>query len=104
MEYWAIARYDLGLTDEDWLEMTPRQLMAIWRRRMNDAQSTELMFSRLTAAVYNTGFARPEHPFESTAFMLHPFPKPKAETPEPLGDALLRKLKIAHWAQPGAVN
>ena len=69
--------------------MTPRQLFALRERKIQDMQRTELMFSRLTAAVCNFGFARPAHPFEETAFMLHPFPKP----PEPPGDAIIRMLE-----------
>lgn len=99
MEYWAIARYDLALSDNDWLQMTPRQLVMIWRRRINEMRSIELMLSRLTAAVYNSGFVHPKTPFGDTDFMLHPLPKPPAEPPELLGDAFIRKLKTVHWAQ-----
>lgn len=69
--------------------MTPRQLFALRRRKLFDMQSNELMFSRLTAAVCNSGFMRPKQPVADTHFMLHPFPK----TPEPLGDAIIRMLE-----------
>lgn len=52
-------------------------------------QCNELMFSRLTAAILNTGFMRPKEPVEDTRFMIHPFPKP----PEPPGDVLIRMLE-----------
>lgn len=83
--------------------MTPRQLFALRNRKIADLQHTELMFSRLTAAVCNFSLARPKKPVEETAFMLHPFPKPAEPEPEPLGDAFIRKLKRVHWAQE-AVN
>lgn len=80
--------------------MTPRQLFALKRRKLYDMQREELMMSRLTAAVCNSGFARPKEPVEDTRFMLHPFHAPKPSgPPELLGDALLRTLKTAHWAQ-----
>jgi hypothetical protein len=89
LDCWAIARYDLALSDEEWLAMTPRQLFALKRRKLFDMQCAELMMSRLTAAVCNSGFMRPKEPVEDTRFMLHPFPKP----PEPPGDAIIRMLE-----------
>lgn len=53
--------------------MTPRQLYALRKRKIQQMQWTEIMFSRLTAAVCNFGFARPKTPIEETAFMMHPF-------------------------------
>lgn len=72
--------------------MTPRQLFALKRRKLFDMQREELMMSRLTAAVCNSGFARPKHPVEDTYFMLHPFPKPAAPAEMP-GDALIKMLE-----------
>lgn len=76
--------------------MTPRQLYVLRKRRIEIMQWTELMFSRLTAATCNFGFSRPETPIEETAFMIHPFKTPPAETPapeEPPGETLLRLLQ-----------
>lgn len=103
MDCWAIGRYDLGLTDDEWLRMTPRQLFALQHRRLTHTRNHELMLSRLTAAVYNSGFAHPQTPFNDADFMLHPFPRPEPPEPEPLGDAFIQKLKTVHWAQE-AVN
>jgi hypothetical protein len=75
--------------------MTPRQVYALRRRKIEQMQWMELMFSRLTAAVCNFGFSRPETPIEETAFMMHPF-KPQdmpAVPAEPPGDALMRLLE-----------
>jgi hypothetical protein len=70
--------------------MTPRQLFALKRRKLFDMQCAELMMSRLTAAVCNSGFMRPKEPVEDTRFMIHPFPK----RPEPpLGDVMIRMLE-----------
>jgi hypothetical protein len=100
-----MARQDLGLTDDDWLSMTPRQLFALRKRRIEQMQWTELMFSRLTAATYNSGFSRPETPYEQTHFMLHPFKAPQSNghTPEEElpGDTLLRMLAAL---PPGAAR
>jgi hypothetical protein len=74
--------------------MTPRQLLALRRRRIEQMQWLELMFSRLTAAVCNFGFSRPETPIEETAFMIHPLKQEAVATPqEPPGDALMRLLE-----------
>lgn len=84
--------------------MTPRQLFALKRRKLYDMQREELMMSRLTAAVCNSGFARPKEPVEDTRFMLHPFHAPKPSgPPELLGDAFVRMLRKVPWAQE-AVN
>ena len=77
--------------------MTPRQFDTLRRRRLFDMQCTELMLSRLTAAVWNSGFCRPKESFSEMAFMLHPFPEPPVP-PEPPGDVILRVLE----AMPGA--
>jgi hypothetical protein len=77
--------------------MTPRQLLALRQRRIEDMQLTELMFSRLTAAVCNSGFMRPKEPVEDTRFMMHPFPeqmmRPFVKPPEMPGDAIIRMLE-----------
>jgi hypothetical protein len=78
--------------------MTPRQLYALRKRRIQDMQWTELMFSRLTAATCNFSMAHPETPFSETDFMIHPFtPQPQNGHPavpeEPPGDAILRLLE-----------
>lgn len=52
-------------------------------------QCQELMLSRLTAAVLNSGFTHPKDPVDDARFMLHPFPK----RPESPGDALIRMLE-----------
>jgi len=79
--------------------MTPRQIAALRYRQLTNKRETELMFSRLTAAVCNTSFNPPNPRYGEGDFMLHPLPKPPEPEPEPLGDAVLRKLKTAHWAQ-----
>lgn len=86
--------------------MTPRQLYALRKRRIEIMQWTELMFSRLTAATCNFGFSHPERPVEETAFMIHPFktepngapPVRQQEPQEPQeqeapGDTLLRLME-----------
>ena len=71
--------------------MTPRQLFALRNRKISDMRWTELLFSRLTAAVCNFGFIRPKTPVADTAFMIHKFPEPK---PEDLpGEVILRMLE-----------
>lgn len=81
--------------------MTPRQLYALRKRRIEIMQWTELMFSRLTAATCNFGFSRPENPVEETAFMIHPFKTEpngvptvrEQESQEAPGETLLRLIE-----------
>lgn len=80
--------------------MTPRQFAALKYRRLIEMRQTELMFSRLTAAVCNSGFMRPRSPVEDTRFMLHPFPT----RPEPLGDVMVRMLEALPQSAAIRVN
>lgn len=78
---------DLGLTDEEWLEMTPRQLQALRKRQVEIFQRQELLVGILASTTANYSFCRPETPIQPSEFMLHPLPKPK---PQPLrGETLM---------------
>ncbi len=55
-----MARYDLKLTDEQFYELTPRQLDALVKRREYDAEKQEYLFARLTACVVNYSIRHPE--------------------------------------------
>ncbi len=77
---WSCARYDLGLGDEDFYSLTPRQFDALLRRHRNHVEANELLFAQLTSWVANTGFRsteKPTHPrdFMPSQWAKHPKPK-----------------------------
>jgi hypothetical protein len=73
-----MARIDLGLSDDEWLDMTPRQFAALRIRHMQKMQREELLVGILASSTVNSGLCRPEKPIRAESFMLHPFP------PEPM--------------------
>lgn len=80
--------------------MTLRQFAALRYRRLLEKREGEFMLSQLTAAIYNTGINRsPERPYEPAHFMPDPYPEEPVGPPEPIGDAVVRMLKTAHWAK-----
>lgn len=89
LETWAIARHALGLTDSEWLDVTPRQLAALQVQRMHSLQREELLTGILAAAITNSGMARPKKPVKPEDFMLHPFERQS----RPMGEELLGKLR-----------
>jgi hypothetical protein len=91
MDAWAIARHDLHLTSEEFLDMTPRMLQALCRRDLIAMQRNELLVGILASTVANFGFARPDQPLKPEDFMLHPVQQP-AVPPEPLTGERLRSM------------
>src|SRR5579864_2276816 len=49
IEAWAIARQDLKLSDEEWLNMTPRMVQELDRRRLEGIRQQEFLLSRIAA-------------------------------------------------------
>jgi hypothetical protein len=80
MEAWAIARFDLGLSDEEWLGMTPRHLHALRLRQEQKMQREELLVGIISSTVANNGFRDHKRTITPESFMLHPFP-PEPEKP-----------------------
>lgn len=80
MDAWSIARHDLSLTSEEWLDLTPRHIQALRKRHLQQMQREELLVSMIASNVLNTGFRGPEKAVKMDHFMLHPFP-PEPEEP-----------------------
>jgi hypothetical protein len=78
MEAWSIAREELKLSDEEWLEYTPRMLHALRKRQIERMQREELLVGIISATTANFSFCAPDKPLSPETFMLHPFP------PQPL--------------------
>lgn len=69
-----MARIDLGLSDDEWLDMTPRQFAALRIRHMQKMQREELLVGILASSTVNSGFCPQDKPVRAESFMLHPFP------------------------------
>lgn len=92
LETWAIARFALGLSDDEWLDMTPRQLAALQDQRIHQLQREELLTGILASAITNSGMVRPKKAVRPEDFMLHPF-RGRAPAGEFLGANLLHQLR-----------
>jgi hypothetical protein len=82
---WAIARYDLGLSDQEWLDSTPRQIDELLKRKTLRSQFVEYLTAVIAATAANAPHWRTTQPREVNEFMkLHPFPEapPKPVTGE----------------------
>lgn len=75
MEAWSIARQELRLSDDEWLEMTPRMLHALRKHQIEQLQREELLVGIIASTSANFSFCKPEHPLSPELFMLHPFPQ-----------------------------
>jgi hypothetical protein len=81
LEAWSIARQELRLSDDEWLEMTPRMLHALRKRQIERLQREELLVGIIASTSANFSFCRPDKPLSPEIFMLHPFPY---QPPKPL--------------------
>lgn len=75
LEAWARARYDLRLSDEEWLSMTPRMAYALFEQRLEHMRWSELMMGIICAHTVNSGFRAPRRPTQPASYMLHPWPE-----------------------------
>ncbi|MCU1326647.1 MAG: hypothetical protein JWN34_2017 [Bryobacterales bacterium] len=78
LELWAEARFDLRLSDSEWLAMTPRQVDHLRRRQLAKIRHEELCAGITAAAVANFS-GRLTEGRGPDSFMLHPYPA-KADT------------------------
>lgn len=77
LEAWASAtsRDGLGLTDERWLDMTPRQVRALQKMRLEQMQREELLLGIINSHIVNFSFAGVKKPAKAADFMLHKLPE-----------------------------
>jgi len=69
LHFWAVARYDLKLSADEFFDLTPRQFDALVKRRRSSLEASEFMTAQLISALYNTGFKTPEKPTSPLDFM-----------------------------------
>lgn len=83
LEAWGLStsRDGLGLTDEQWMDMTPRQIRMLHKLRLDRIQSEEFLVGIVTSHIVNFSMAAPKKPVKAVDFMVHKFPEPK---PEPI--------------------
>lgn len=95
LDAWAEAtsRDGLGLSEEQWLDMTPRQTGALQKLRMDQMQREEMLVGILASTVANYGYCRPDKPRSAESFMIHPLPE-AAEEPV-TGEYMMRQMKRA---------
>lgn len=77
LDAWAVAREHHRLSDEAWLEMTPRQFSALQSLRMSQLQREELLVGIIAATTQNFSACHPDKAASAESFMLHKFPEPE---------------------------
>lgn len=65
----AVARYDLGLTLEEFYNSQPRQLDALVRRQERESHKTEFLFAQMGSLIVNFSMSRPKQPIEPRDLM-----------------------------------
>lgn len=93
LDAWAIARGTLGLSNDEWLEMTPRQLNALRKRYVERIQREELLIGLVCSTTANFSFCRPNRMLTARDFMLHQFPEPP--TPPLTGEMISAAFRAA---------
>ena len=89
MNAWAEARFDLRLSDEEWLGMTPRMLRALSKRRLESMRFSELLMGIQTAHTVNRSFHAPKQWSTPGSYMPHPYPEVHQERAPVTGETLL---------------
>lgn len=100
MSMWALARYDLRLSDDEFYSLTPRKFEALAKRHRHENECRELLFGILASNINNSGFRTTETPSVPRDYMpthwartTTPHP-PTTKEPINLTDEL--RAKIAH--------
>lgn len=87
MQAWAYARVELGLTDEEWLAMTPRQFAALQQARIVQMQREELLIGIVASTVQNFSMGASKKPASPQDFMLHKLPE------LPIGEQIMQQMR-----------
>lgn len=70
---WARARLNLGISDQEWLELTPRLVHEMLREWMENRRELEVMFGLVIAhSTFYSGNYKGELP-DPKSYMLHPW-------------------------------
>jgi hypothetical protein len=77
MEVWGNNRQYLHLTNDEWLDMTPRMCQSLDRARREEFRRIDLMVSRVSSTIANYAGKQAAKPVSGDAFMLDPWPRKK---------------------------
>lgn len=90
MESWAEAtsKHGFGLTDDQWLDMTPRQVAHLQDFRLRQQQREEVLVGMIAATVQNHSASPPKKAASPKQFMLHPYEEDEEEENLSLGDQM----------------
>lgn len=61
---WSVARYDLGLPEEDFWPLTPRKLDALLSRHQDAQKREEILLAALRCDIINFSFSHPKEPIQ----------------------------------------
>jgi len=61
---WSVARYDLGLTSEEFFRLTPRQFDALVKRKEYETQRDEFMLAQIAGYTINFSMCHPKEPVD----------------------------------------
>lgn len=79
MDYWAMARYDFGLNDEEFLSLTFLQFDLLQKRKEEEDRTAFLQAGIVAAATYNVWRGKGEPLIDPWKFV--PGEKPRAQDP-----------------------
>ena len=94
---WAVARYDLGLSEQEFYSITPRQLDALAKRKEYETRHTELLFAQLTSYLINFSTVRPKEPVKPADFMPSEWAKEKPQPKRVRITAAKRRELTLQW-------
>ncbi len=87
----ATSRDGLWLSEEQWLDQTPRQTGALQDLRVERIRDEEMLAGIIASTVANYGYRVPNKPRTAESFMRHPFPK-KQQGPV-TGEQIMGQMK-----------
>ena len=93
MEHWAAATSQdgLGLSEDQWLELTPRQVHALQKVRIERMQREEFLNGLVACTTANFSMSPPKKPLKADDFMIHKLPE--EESNESIGDQIFSSMQ-----------
>jgi hypothetical protein len=76
---WSEARYDLRLSDAEFLALTPRQFSLLRKRRDAEHERQELLFGIISQNIVNFSMSRPKDPAKASDFMPSRWGRPESD-------------------------
>lgn len=66
---WSVARYDLGMSDDEFWRMTPREFGAVVKRRVFDIERQDYRAALICATLVNINRKKGSRPVRPEAFL-----------------------------------